>query len=41
MTWGDLIHVKHGFAFRGEFFSSEGDSLVPSRGTSLSVVASA
>lgn len=27
-TLGDLIHVKHGFAFKGEFFSSDGDKLV-------------
>ncbi|HVV76719.1 MAG TPA: restriction endonuclease subunit S [Mycobacteriales bacterium] len=25
---GDLINVKHGFAFKGEYFSSEGDKLV-------------
>lgn len=28
MTLGDLIHVKHGFAFKGEFFTSDGDKLV-------------
>lgn len=27
-TLGELIHVKHGFAFKGEFFSDEGDQLV-------------
>jgi len=27
-TLGDLIHVKHGYAFKGEFFSDEGDKLV-------------
>lgn len=27
-TLGDLIHVKHGFAFKGEFFADEGDRLV-------------
>ena len=27
-TLGDLIHVKHGYAFKGEFFSQEGDRLV-------------
>ena len=27
-TLGDLIHVKHGFAFKGEFFSGEGDKVV-------------
>ncbi|MGD7708012.1 restriction endonuclease subunit S [Microlunatus sp. Y2014] len=28
MTLGDLIHVKHGFAFKGEFFASAGEKLV-------------
>lgn len=27
-TLGDLIHVKHGYAFKGEFFSHQGDKLV-------------
>jgi type I restriction enzyme S subunit len=27
-TLGDLIHVKHGFAFKGEFFSTVGENLV-------------
>lgn len=27
-TLGDLIHVKHGFAFKGEFFADEGEKLV-------------
>lgn len=27
-TLGDLIHVKHGWAFKGEFFSRTGDKLV-------------
>lgn len=27
-TLGDLIHVKHGFAFKGEYFAEEGDRLV-------------
>lgn len=27
-TLGDLIHVKHGYAFKGEFFADEGDKLV-------------
>ena len=27
-TLGDLIHVKHGFAFKGEFFTSDGEKLV-------------
>ncbi|ATL69816.1 restriction endonuclease subunit S [Nocardia terpenica] len=27
-TLGDLIHVKHGYAFKGEFFADEGDALV-------------
>ena len=27
-TLGDLIHVKHGFAFKGEHFSDEGEKLV-------------
>ena len=25
---GDLIHVKHGYAFKGEFFADEGEKLV-------------
>jgi len=25
---GDLIHVKHGFAFKGEYFASDGEKLV-------------
>lgn len=28
MTLGDLIHVKHGFAFKGEYFSEVGEKLV-------------
>lgn len=28
ITLGDLIHVKHGFAFKGEFFADTGDKLV-------------
>ena len=27
-TLGDLIHVKHGYAFKGEFFVEEGEKLV-------------
>jgi type I restriction enzyme S subunit len=27
-TLGDLIHVKHGYAFKGDFFADEGDALV-------------
>lgn len=27
-TLGELIHVKHGFAFKGDFFSDEGEKLV-------------
>lgn len=27
-TLGDLIHVKHGYAFKGEFFAEHGDKLV-------------
>ena len=27
-TLGDLIHVKHGYAFKGEFFADEGEKLV-------------
>lgn len=27
-TLGDLIHIKHGYAFKGEFFSERGDKLV-------------
>ena len=23
-TLGDLIHVKHGYAFKGEFFADDG-----------------
>jgi len=33
MNWqdiqlGEAIHVKHGFAFKGEFFASSGDYMV-------------
>lgn len=27
-TLGDLVHVKHGYAFKGEFFAKEGERLV-------------
>lgn len=27
-TLGELIHVKHGFAFKGEFFAEQGDKIV-------------
>lgn len=27
-TLGDLIHVKHGYAFKGEFFADDGEKLV-------------
>lgn len=27
-TLGELIHVKHGFAFKGEYFADTGDKLV-------------